>query len=568
MVSVGAILVGAIGAGAGPGLLSTVLVAAAAAWRSDLPLALTLGLLGLLACGLVLVRKPSEPTDEPDESDADPLILFEQNPGPMWVLDEQSGAFLAVNHAAEQLFGYPAHELSRLTIHALKATDDDTTPAPGVCPLKGHDGSVRNIAISSRTIPYAGRKARLDLLIDLTERERSEQALRLAQKEAHDAYLTLEQAVAVVGHELRTPLSPVLPAVSMLLDSEPPRPLRSMLEMIQRNVELQGRLIDDLLDVVRADRGKLRLALEQVEIRPLVDRVVGICRTELDSGGVHLDVSVEVPEPEPVVMADPTRLLQVLWNLLRNANKFTPEGGQVRLDVRFERSEPDETGPGTGWLVAEVSDTGPGLAPEDLDRIFKPFEQVGPNAAGKTSVGLGLGLAISRSIAESHGGQLLASSPGPGQGSRFCLRLPAEFRTESQPEPRKVPENPGPRRLRILLVDDNSDLREYLTMALEHMGSQVRACENVSQALEALEVERFDLLISDLELPDGNGRELMHALHAQGGLPAIALSGHGSVEDVDLSLAAGFSTHLTKPITYPQLQAAITQVFGQPASVV
>ncbi|HEU5117421.1 MAG TPA: PAS domain-containing sensor histidine kinase, partial [Isosphaeraceae bacterium] len=449
MVLVGAILVSAIGLGAGPGLLSTALVAAAAVWKSDLALALALGLLGLLACGLVLVHKPPESTDVPDEPESDPLILFEQNPGAMWVLDESSGAFLAVNQAAEQLFGYSAKELSRLTIHAFKASDADSTPAPGVCPLKGRDGSVRNFAISSRSIPYAGRMARLDLLIDLTERERSEQALRLAQKEAEDAYLALEQSVAVVGHELRTPLSPVLPAVSMMLGNDPPRPLRSMLEMIQRNVELQGRLIDDLLDVVRVDRGKLRLAVERVEIRPLINRVVEICRTDLDSGGVHLDLSVEVPEPEPVVMADPTRLLQVLWNLLRNANKFTPRGGRVRLDVRFERSEPAETGPGTGWLVAEVSDTGPGLAPEDLDRIFKPFEQIVSNDAGKASVGLGLGLAISRSIAESHRGQLLASSPGPGQGSRFCLRLPAEFRTEPQPEPRKDSNIAGGRRLKI-----------------------------------------------------------------------------------------------------------------------
>ncbi len=560
-VSVGAILIALIGAGAGPGGLATLIVSVVAALGHNLGLAVALLLLGgLMSVACFLLKTPA-----PAGNEADSLVFFDQNPGAMWVVDARSGAFLAVNRVAERLVGYRAEELSRLTSHALKVGDEEESSARRVWGLRRNDGTVLDVEISSRPILFAGREARLELLVDRTERERVEAALRLGQKESEDAYQALEQFVAVVGHELRTPLSPVLPAVSMLLDNDPPGPLRSMLEMIQRNVELQGRLIDDLLDVVRADRGKLRLAVEPVDIRALVDRVLEICRNDLDAGGVHLEVCLEIPEPAPMVRADPTRLLQVLWNLLRNANKFTPKGGRVRLHVGFERAEVSEPGQG-GWLVVEVSDTGPGLAAEDLDRIFKPFEQVGPNAAGKTSIGLGLGLAISQSIAESHGGRLTASSPGPGQGSRFILRLPAEFRARSEVvAPR--PHVPPRRSLKILLVDDNSDLRGFLTMALERMGARVHACENVTQALEALETERFDLLISDLELPDGNGRELMQALHAQGGLPAIALSGHGSVEDVDLSLAAGFTTHLTKPITFPQLEAAIGQVFSAAAPV-
>lgn len=396
------------------------------------------------------------------------------------------------------------------------------------------------------------------------EDRQTETALEQALQKARHDYQSLQQFVAVVGHELRTPLGPVLPAISMLLDSGPPAPVRSTLEMVQRNIELQARLIDDLLDVLRAGCGKLRLAVEPVDVRLLVERAVEICSADFEAGGLRLDVDLDIPDPPPLVQADPTRLLQVLWNLLRNANKFTPRGGQVRLSVRSERPDPADP---AGCLVIEVSDTGSGLAPEDLERIFQPFEQAGTDDAGKTSDGLGLGLAISRSIAESHGGRLSASSPGTGQGSRFVLRLPAEFRSRPE-QARPRPKSPVPNRLlRILLVEDNDDLRHYLSMALELGGSRVSACKTVLEALGTLESERFDLLISDLELPDGNGRELMKALHDRGCLSAIALSGHGSVEDVDLSLAAGFAVHLTKPVTLSQLETAINQVCGPAAPV-
>lgn len=367
--------------------------------------------------------------------------------------------------------------------------------------------------------------------------------------------------LAELAHELRTPLSPVLPAVARLLESGPPADARRTLEMIHRNVELQARLIDDLLDLARIEHGKLRLRPEPVDLHELIGRIAETCGPEAEAARVRLDLDLAARRPR--VRADATRLQQVLWNLVRNAVRHTPPGGTITVSSR------DAAGAGPGEaprLLVAVADTGAGIGRDDLARIFEPFEQ--GRVAGD---GLGLGLAISRSIAEAHGGRLTAASGGPGRGSRFTLELPA-------PEPSAAtrraapPTRPAPaeaaRPLKILLVDDNEDILHSLALALGRRGHVVTTAESVASACEAVEGEGegegegFDLLISDLELPDGSGLDLMRSLRASGPVPGIALSGYGSGEDLQLSRAAGFSAHLIKPVPLARLEAAIRRVAG------
>ncbi len=227
----------------------------------------------------------------------------------------------------------------------------------------------------------------------------------------------------MLSHELRTPLTPVLIAVTSLLESKPEAALLHALEMIRRNIELEARLIDDLLDLSRIARGRLRLELEVVDIHKLIRRAMEVCRDEILVAG--LQVLTELKAQCHHVMADHARIMQVVWNLIRNAAKFTPAGG--RLTIRTINSPGNSDRPGeedAGWLVIEFEDTGIGIDPEVLPRIFDPFEQGDDDVRGRSS-GLGLGLAISRSLAEAVGGRLTASSPGRGHGSTFRLELKA-----------------------------------------------------------------------------------------------------------------------------------------------
>jgi CheY-like chemotaxis protein len=364
--------------------------------------------------------------------------------------------------------------------------------------------------------------------------------------------------MAVLGHELRTPLTPVLAAVSTLLDA-PSRPgrtlpdwspeqIRETLGMIRRNIELETRLIGDLLDVARVQRGQLKLVREPVNIHRALREALDICRDEILVSG--LDVRLGLGAAGHYVQADHARFLQIAWNLIHNAAKFSPPG--ARLTIRTSnRADP----PRRDRVVVEFEDNGMGMAPEVLERIFDPFEQ-GDTPARRRIGGLGLGLAISRSIAEAHGGTLTASSPGPGLGSTFRL----ELETVEKPELAGTPPAPldggaTPPARSVLLVEDNADTLRYLATLLTHRGYRVRTAARLSEAEEAAAASAFDLLISDIELPDGSGLDLMRSL--RGKLVGIAVSGFGSDSDVQLSLEAGFSAHLTKPLDFARLEAAI-----------
>jgi PAS domain S-box-containing protein len=391
------------------------------------------------------------------------------------------------------------------------------------------------------------------LRAEVVERRRVEAELRQAKEAAEAAGQVKDRFLAVLSHELRTPLTPVLAVVSALLDdSAIPEAFRPAMEMIRRNVALEARLIDDLLDVMRDGRGMLRIEPEPVDAHELIRTAVEVCRPAADSAGAR--IVVDLGARDRFVDADPTRLQQVVWNLLQNAVKSAGEGGAIVVRTA--------DGPG-GRLVVAVEDDGGGIEPDVLPRIFEPFEQ-GSEPARRKAGGLGLGLAISRSIVERHGGTLTAASDGPDRGATFTFELPgARAEPVGKGEPRTAPTVPvvvEPAVAHVLLVEDNKDVLRYLRIVLEMKGHRVIPAASLGEAREA-STAPFDLLVSDIELPDGSGLELMREL--RGRVPGIAISGFGAADDVQISLAAGFARHLTKPVEAQQLESTIREVLAE-----
>ena len=435
------------------------------------------------------------------------------------------------------------------------------------------DGEVRWITTNGRAFYDAeGRPVRmLGAMLDVTDRHQAGEerarllaAERAARTEAEEANEAKDRFLATLSHELRTPLTPVLAVLSRLERDGRCREAASDLAMIRRNVELESRLIDDLLDLTRIARGKLDLHPEVADARKILEHTIEMCcEPEVLAG--RLRVETDLAAADHRVWGDPSRLTQVLWNLLNNAVKFTPAGGTIAVRSRGAEDA----------LVLEVADSGVGIHPEVLPYIFDAFEQGhardprGPRGAG----GLGLGLAISKAIVEMHGGRLAAGSEGPGRGAVFTVSLPASLPRETGEMPilRELPiENPKSKiqNLRILLVEDHADTAEAMAELLGLLGHDVRVAGGVRSALAAAAAaghgEGLDLVISDLGLPDGSGLDVMRQL-APFGLPGIALSGYGMEDDIRRSLEAGFRRHLTKPVGLQTLETAIRQVLRQEA---
>jgi len=328
------------------------------------------------------------------------------------------------------------------------------------------------------------------------------------------------------------------------------------LQTIRRNVELEARLIDDLLDLTRITRGKLQLDLHLVDIHELIQRAIDICcrdrRTKLD---------VKLQARQHRVNADPARIQQVFWNLLNNAQKFTPESGTVSVRSRNENDD----------IVVEVIDTGAGIEPDLLPKLFAAFAQGDRVNAQRGSSGLGLGLAISKALITAHGGTVTASSEGRGRGSTFIVQLPTVFQPD-EPKPRETERaqtrDDQSQGLRILLVEDHESTLAMLGKLLSVMGHQVTPATSIAAAMRAFEGKSFDLMISDLGLPDGLGYDLMQRVKSQYGIKGIALSGYGMDSDVRRSKEAGFFEHLTKPIDMDTLEAAIARAAAQPATTI
>jgi two-component system CheB/CheR fusion protein len=315
-------------------------------------------------------------------------------------------------------------------------------------------------------------------------------------------------------------------------------------------VELEARLIDDLLDVTRIVRGKVELDKRPIELCTIVRRAVEVCKEDIDARRLHFGMDLGPASPY-WIEADAARLQQVFWNLLKNAIKFTPLAGCVGI-----RCHPEN-----GHVVIELKDSGAGIEPEALARIFNPFEQA-ERSITRQFGGLGLGLTISKALVEMHGGSIEAFSDGKGKGAMFRVTLPlvsARLAEETRQLPPVIDSSqPATRSLRILLVEDHGDTARIMRQILSGEGHVVQTAGDVAMALERAGHETFDLVISDLGLPDGSGVDMMRTLRATGQrMPAIALSGYGQEEDMHRSREAGFAEHLIKPVSIDHLLSAI-----------
>ena len=435
----------------------------------------------------------------------------------------------------------------------LKQSDAEQTRANEE--LRTRSGHMEaEIVFRAKQLQEANERLR-EAIEELARREKDSsykyvEQLRKAKEEAEGANQAKDRFLAVLSHELRTPLTPILALTSaMCEDEELPEPVREDMRTIRRNVELEARIIDDLLDLTRISRGKVELHFEATDAHKSVHAALEMCRPEIEAK--ELEVSLLLRAKHRHVWADPARLQQIIANLVSNAVKFTPNQGRVQ--VATSNGEED------GKLMIEVSDTGIGIEADVLPKLFNAFEQ-GERTVTRQYGGLGLGLAICKALAGMHHGTLAAASEGKGSGATFTLTLdwlptPAEASRAPQPagrQPRK--------RLRILYVEDHDDTCAVMSRLLRGFGYVVTCAGNVKGAMELIETQPFDLLISDIGLPDGSGLDVMRHVRARQQLKGIALSGFGMEEDVRRSREAGFAQHLTKPVNFRKLEAVIEQV--------
>ena len=389
----------------------------------------------------------------------------------------------------------------------------------------------------------------------LSQQQTTIDQVQEAKEAADEANAAKDQFLAALSHELRTPLTPVLLTIEALeVNPNLPSEMHEDIHTIRRNVQLEARLIDDLLDLTRISRGKLTLQMQVCEVHSLLAAAISVCKGDIIARGIVLITDFNAEQQH--VHGDPPRLEQVFWNLIKNAVKFTPEGGEITVSTRSEFAK------GMEWFVLSITDTGIGMDSATLGRIFRYFEQ-GSSSITRTFGGLGLGLAISKAIVDLHSGQIVASSDGPGQGSMFTVHLPTVPAPTPSLQAVRIQSAADPQGLRILLVEDHMPTARALSRLLKSFGHHPQAAATLASAFGLARDQTFDLLISDLGLPDGHGTTLMAELR-KSGLKGIALSGYGMQEDVARCIAAGFGCHLTKPITSAQLKEAIRDVVAAP----
>jgi signal transduction histidine kinase len=387
-----------------------------------------------------------------------------------------------------------------------------------------------------------------------------EAALRASEAQATAASRAKDDFLAALSHELRTPLNPVLLlATEAARDPKLPAEVRADFETIARNVALEARLIDDLLDLTRIATGKLTLDLRPADVHAILHDALVMAREEIQQKQIVL--TLKLSADRHIVLGDDVRLKQVFWNVIKNAAKFTPAAGWIAVNTATTRDG--------GELAVTVTDSGIGMTEGELGRIFEAFSQGDHATQGSPHRfgGMGLGLAISRTMVEMHSGTIGATSAGRNLGTTILIKLPL-WQTAGPggtavnllPPGALPPPTIGAdeRRRRILLVEDHLPTSRALMQLLIRRNYTVVGAGSLAQARDAARGEHFDLLISDIGLPDGSGYELMKELHERDGLVGIALTGYGMEEDVSRSQAAGFVTHLTKPVTIQALDGALS----------
>ena len=398
---------------------------------------------------------------------------------------------------------------------------------------------------------------------DATERRQALDREKEARIEAEEANRVKDEFLSTLSHELRTPLTAIMGWSNLLLHGDVDETKRRQaIETIARNANSQCQLIDDLLEVSRIITGKLRLDFVGCELQPVIEAAAESLRPTAEAKGVRLQLSL-TPNVG-TVMGDRERLQQVVWNLVSNAVKFTPSGGEVNVNLQRINSH----------LEIEVTDSGAGIHPDFLPHVFDRFRQA-DGSTTRTHGGLGLGLAIVRHLVELHGGVARADSSGPGKGARFTVRLPLMVAVESQTQsdgetnrraavsPEQTPASLSG--LRILIVDDEEDARELITVMLSKSGALMKAASSASEALKLLQDWRPDVLIADIGMPVEDGYGLIKRLRElpkdKGGqTPALALTAYARTEDRVRALSAGYQVHLSKPVDRVELAAVVARL--------
>ena len=390
---------------------------------------------------------------------------------------------------------------------------------------------------------------------DITEHKQTSDALKnsvhleqQARHEAEQANKFKDQFIAMVSHELRTPLTPVVMSLAALeLDPHLPEDLQDEVAMLRRNVGIETKLIDDLLDVTSIANGKFRLDVKPTSIHALLRDVAEIVGGDAEIKCQKL--TLELAAQDDTVGGDPVRLHQVFWNILKNAIKFTPCGGEIWIRT---------LNPRPAAIAIEVQDGGVGIAAQALPRIFGAFEQADQSMSRQFG-GLGIGLTICKAIVDLHGGSIHAESAGPGKGARFRVELPVtrdieEVATKIPDKVKKTADS-----IRVLVVDDHEDTLRVLRRLLESLGYRVATAGSATAALNYVAANEVDVLVSDIGLPDASGHDLVRQVKKIRNVPAVAISGFGSATDIQNSRDAGFYAHLTKPLDFDLLHATIQQ---------
>jgi PAS domain S-box-containing protein len=516
---------------------------------------------------------------ELDKARAYAESLIKNAPDPVFVSDLQ-GKILQANDAVYTLLGFRTAEVVEQSLSRF-ITVDETREFMAALREVVARGVTRNARLNPRsasgeTIPTTLNASALrdadgvvigaiGILRDMRAYERVVRDLEESRRKLDEANRAKDEFLATLSHELRTPLNAILGWARLLrsgtLDADG---IRRGPEVIERNTRVLAQLIEDLLDVSRIITGKLRLEVRSADPIAVIIAAMEAVQTAADAKGIRLEASLD--PSLGVVLADPDRLQQVVWNLLTNAIKFTPMGG--RVDIRLQRTD--------AVLRLTVSDTGKGIRPELLPFVFDRFRQ-GEASTGRQHGGLGLGLAIVRHIVELHGGVVRAESTGDNCGATFTVDLPVNAThvaaVAPEPERRRVESETVGRLinlngLRVLVVDDEADARELMRMVLRSSGAEVMAAACAEEAFEQVEQWHPDLLVSDIGLPGDDGYVLIQKLRereAERGrsIPALAVTAYARAEDRTKALSAGFQMHVAKPLEPADFVAAIASLVSK-----
>ncbi|RUT09705.1 hypothetical protein DSM106972_002000 [Dulcicalothrix desertica PCC 7102] len=502
-------------------------------------------------------------------------------------LVDEFGIILRCNRAMTQLFCKPHHEILGLAHHELMGAEMGM--GDGICFRRAKETHQRQVLEFesqgqwfAKTIdPVFDQHGTLTgavfILSDITERKQAEALLQEQNLSLNELMLSLQQQteqaqqanrikdefLAVLSHELRSPLNPILGWAKILLTTQQDAgKTRYALETIERNAKLQAQLIEDLLDVSRILQGKLSLNFVPIDLACTIKAALETVRLAAEAKCIQIELIFESDVGQ--VLGDSGRLQQIVWNLLANAIKFTPQGG--RVEVQLKRVNEIDTHP-LEYAQITVSDNGRGISDNFLPYVFDYFRQADGTTTRKFG-GLGLGLAIVRYLVELHGGTVEAASSGEGQGATFTVKLPLAAVKSNQDDTASCNcSNLNLNGLQALLVDDDTDSRELIAFLLEQYGVQVTVVDSASKALSSLGQAKFDLLISDIGMPDMDGYTLIRHIRNQapdqgGKIPAIALTAYAGEIDQQLALAAGFQQHISKPIDQEVLIQAILTIVG------